>query len=224
MTEAGVTSLQDPGFITDPSNVKSAIDEAFKNPADLFKRANAYAAERGSAVTQSDLIKAVYASIPGIPTTFNMDLQAGQFGKFGDVGERVSALFPQIKAPLTQVPISPSGIPRPDMVPGTGTSKPASTNPYESTLYNPSGVPRTTPVTPADPSGKKDDGGPFGFLGEVFRNVPNIFGSGNPRVSGMPTPAKPNEIKPTTTTKPKDIKPTPVTPRNQNSGGYGGGR
>jgi hypothetical protein len=223
ITEAGVTSLQDPGFITDPANVKGAIDEAFKNPSDIFAKATEYANARGGQVTQKDLIKAVYASIPGIPTTYNMDLQAEQFGKFGDVGARITALFPTIKSTgsaMPQVPVSPSGIVRPDMVPGTGTSTPASTNPYESTLYTPSGVPRTTPVTPADPSGKKDDGNPFGFLGEVFRNVPNIFGSGNPRVSGMPIPTKPNEIKPTTGVKPKDTKPVSysLTPRNRPPG------
>jgi len=215
ITESGVTAFQDPGFITDPSNVKSSIDEAFKNPTDIFKRANAYAAERGSPVTQSDIIKAVYAGIPGIPTTFNMDLQAEQFGKYGDVGARAAALFPQIKASTPQVPISPSGISRPDMVPGG--------NGFQFEGYTPSGVPRTTPAKPADPSGKKDDGGPLGFLGEVFRNVPNIFGSRDTKVSGMPTPAKPNEIKPSTATKPKDIKPTPITPRKPNSGGFGGG-
>jgi hypothetical protein len=221
LTEAGVTGLQDPGFITDPANVKGAIDEAFKNPSDILSRATAYAAARGEQVTQKDLIKAVYASIPGIPTTYNMDLQAEQFGKFGDVGARITSLFPNIRA---GAPVIPKGE---GAVPGTTAPAPAIPEGPVPTWRQPQvpsspgrkpEIPQsTTPApaipTPAGGSGKKDDGGPFGFLGEVFRNIPNIFGT--PKVGTT----KPAETKPVTA-KPKETKPVSysLTPRNRPPG------
>lgn len=219
LTETGVTGLQDPGFITDPANVKGAIDEAFKNPSDILAKATAYAAARGEQVSQKDLIKAVYASIPGIPTTYNMDLQAEQFGKFGDVGTRITALFPNIKsgapvipagtvpgstAPAPEIPQGPVPTWRQPQVPSSPGRKPE--------------IPQSTTPAPAIPtqpggSGKKDDGGPFGFLGEVFRNIPNIFGA--PKVGTT----KPAETKPVTA-KPKETKPVSysLTPRNRPPG------
>ena len=220
LTEAGVTSLQDPGFITDPSNVKGAIDEAFKNPADIFSRATAYANARGEQVTQKDLIKAVYASIPGIPTTYNMDLQAEQFGKFGDVGARITSLFPNIKA---GAPVIPKGE---GTVPGTTYPSPVipdspipawaqnqGTGKSVSPMEDKYGKPKPLTPAPSGGSGKKDGGSPFGFLGEVFRNIPNIFEP--PKVGGT----KPAETKPVTA-KPKETKPVSysLTPRNRPPG------
>jgi hypothetical protein len=100
-------------------------------------------------------------------------------------------------------------------VPGNAPAIPSTTG-SEPRVYTPSGVPRTTPAVPGD-SGKKKDDSPFGFLGNVFRNVPDIFGNRDVKVNGM---TKPAEIKPTTGVKPKDTKPVSysLTPRNRPPG------
>ena len=225
ITETGVTGLQDPGFITDPTNVKSAIDEAFKNPSEILKLATTYATARGEQVTQKDLIKAVYASIPGIPKTYNMDLQAEQFGKYGDVGSRITSLFPNIKAGALTIPKGEGTVP--------GTTAPAPAIPegpvptWRQPKVTPNDgrrpeIPTSTGPAPAIPtsaggSGKKDDGGPFGFLGEVFRNIPNIFGG--PKDNKVGT-TKPTDLTPKPGAKPKETKPVSysLTPRNRPPG------
>ena len=201
MNESNVRNYEYPGFITDPSNISSAIDSAFKNPKDIMSKATALAAERGGNVTQKDLIRAVYSSIPGIPNTYNIDLQAEKFGQYGNVGARIQNLFPEVKETGQGLDIFslfkgtgayPAAIPTST---GPGGSIPTSTKPGPS-------IPTSTKPGPSIPDmgGGKDDGGPLGFLGNVFRNVPNIFSKNDTKAPVMSTPApvKPVTAKPTT--------------------------
>jgi hypothetical protein len=220
INENGVQALDYPGFITDPKNISSAIDSAFKNPTDIMAKATKYATERGGNVTQKDLIRAVYASIPGIPNTYNMDLQADKFGQYKGVGARVQSLFPDVKEsgqngfsfsfPNLGQLFAPIGMG------GLGSDKPQNeiNIPKEATdaignflgnpgnFFSPVGVPMNKPAD------KKDDGGPLGFLGNVFRNVPDLFKPNNVVGGvGIGASTKPKPVTPATA---KPIKPSPV--------------
>lgn len=229
INENGVASLDYPGFITDPKNISSAIDSAFKDPNAIMTKATEYAAARNGEVNQKDLIKAVYSSIPGIPSTYNMDLQAEKFGQYKGVGARIQSMFPEIKLTggVSLGNGSKVGVNSYTMgvTPGYNIFNSLFPDAFNSndkpgSKPNPSGTSpsKPQPSGPSSDGSGKDDGGPLGFLGNVFRNVPNILG--NLGVA-KPVSAKPEPVKPATA---KPIKPAPVsvTPRVRPGGSSGG--
>ena len=211
ISERDVATFQYAGFIADPRTTKDAIDASFGRGKDrILAEAGLYAAQAGrDKPIMSDILKAIYKGIPGVPSTYDIDTSVTKFGQYGDVTARVNEMFggtiPTTPAPAMDLGQIPGVLW--DTIVGPGYNKPeGSKSPVDFT-----GVEQGLgSFAPPDLSGIGD------FIGGAFRNLGDFFNPAKPETpkpaSPTPSPAIPTPSTPNPTT-PSPATPAPATPR-----------
>jgi hypothetical protein len=218
--ENDVNKYQYAGFIADPKSTADAIELSFARGKDrILADALLIAAQAGrDKPIQSDILKAVYKGIPGIPGTYDIDTSITKFGQYGDITKRISDMFGDT-VPTAFVPQTPGGAAGLGM--GQGFFSPSNPDYNNAPIFNT--TPKPTPAAPrggaaglgmgqgfygpenAGTGNGLDLSGIGDFIGGAFRNLGDFF-----------NPSKPTTPKPAS---PAPAAPAPTTPSPAPSGG-----
>ena len=213
--ENDVNKYQYAGFIADPKSTADAIELSFARGKDrILADALLIAAQAGrDKPIQSDILKAVYKGIPGIPSTYDIDTSITKFGQYGDITKRISDMFGDT-VPTAFVPKIPGGAGGLGM--GQGFFNPSNPDYSQPAIPKPEYKKPEGAKSPIDFTGVEQGLGSFkapdlsgigDFIGGAFRNLGDFF-----------NPSKPTTPKPAS---PAPAAPAPTTPSPAPSGGSG---
>ncbi len=204
-----------PGFIADPRTTKDAIDASFGRGKDkILADAGLIAAQSGrDKPILSDIIRAIYKGIPGVPSTYDIDTSIAKFGQYGDVTARAREMFGDT-VPSAFTPTTPGGPAGLGM--GQGFFAPSGPDYNQPAIPKPEYKKPEGAKSPIDFQGVEQGLGGFqapdlsgigDFIGGAFRNLGEFF---NPSKPATPKPASPTP----------PAAPAPSTPAPSSPGGF----